>query len=139
MAACSFLLSVGSVDELNGVCAEVRTALAGGGRLQAVPDHFREVAGDASARAACVEALEVEADPPDHVVRGVGSVAGEGVVDGEHEDSSNPLRQGVLDLRRVPFRPRVRRVTAETEVVLVAVEEPVPERSGTAPALAAVE
>src|SRR5207244_6227868 len=43
------LFSVVSVDELNGVCAEVRAAAPCGRRRDAVPDDLGEVASDRSA------------------------------------------------------------------------------------------
>src|SRR5213082_2160954 len=100
MAAC-FLLSVVSVDELNGVCAEVRAAPGWGRRGEAVPDDLGEPAGERAVVALRVDRLDVEADPADHVVLRVRALAGQRVVDREEELGADALRQRVLDLARV--------------------------------------
>src|SRR5438067_1634868 len=94
MAAC-FLLSVVSVHELNGVCAEVRAAASRGRGGESVPDHLREPSGEGSVVSAGIDRLEVEADPADHVVRGVRPLPGQGVADGEEELGADAQKLGV--------------------------------------------
>src|SRR2546430_14214674 len=72
-----------SVDQLHGACTEVGIASVVRGALDSVPHDLREPARDRAAVAARGMAGDVEAHPADHVVRGVRSGAGEGVVDGD--------------------------------------------------------
>src|SRR5215468_2617384 len=81
----------GSVDEVDGPCAEVGLAAAVCGGGDSVPDHFGEPAGDASGRPAGAEAGQVEAHPPDHVVLRTRAGADELVVDGEQQRGVQPL------------------------------------------------
>src|SRR6059058_1231421 len=107
MAACSFLLSVGSVDELNGVRAEVRARARGGRGGNAVPDDLGEVAGDRSAASVGGDGLEMERGPRDDVVGRVRAGAGQGVVDGEEELRAEPRLERLLDRGVVPLGSRV--------------------------------
>src|SRR6059058_5266107 len=94
------------VDEGDRTDAEVGDGGVAGAGLadDPLPDDSREVARERAARAARGHALEVKADPRDHVVLSVRPGADERVVDREEQVGAVAADQGVLDDRVVPLR-----------------------------------
>src|SRR5205807_109075 len=112
-------LGRGLVDELNRSCAEIELVRRRAGlALDSVPDHLREIAGEGARVSACLEAVEVESDPADHVVGGVRALPGQRVVDGEEQHRPDPLLERVLDLGRVELRAGIGEVAADREVAV---------------------
>src|SRR4026209_2744858 len=128
-----------SVDQLDDSCSEVGIAPVGGGAFDPIPDHLGEVAGDRTAASTGREAGQVEPDPADDVVDGIGARARERVVDGEEQVGAEALGQGVGDGLRVPLRARVGKVRPDRQVAGVALEDPVTESLRARASVASVD
>src|SRR5437899_11166275 len=74
-----------SVDQLDDPRPQVGVGAVSGLAFDSVPHHLCEPARDRAAAAVGRVAGDVEADPADDVVDGVGPRAGQGVVDGEEQ------------------------------------------------------